>query len=59
MPRPLIEQMSVFYATQIEELAEQNRQLREMLEWLNRRGGLGLDVHERIRKLLEEQKHGD
>ena len=28
--------------------------LRECLEWLNRRGGLGLDVHQRIKKTLDE-----
>ena len=28
--------------------------LRECLEWLDRRGGLGLDVHETIKKTLDE-----
>lgn len=27
--------------------------LRECLEWLDRRGGLGLDIHETIRKVLD------
>jgi len=27
---------------------------RECLEWLDRRGGSGLDVHERIKKTLDE-----
>lgn len=34
------------------ELDVQNALLRAALEWLDRKGGLGLDVHERIRKAL-------
>lgn len=40
-------------ATARAEAAEQReRGLRELLEWLHRRGGLGLDIHERIRAAL-------
>jgi len=38
--------------------------LRDVLEWLDRKGGLGLDVHERVRKALDDngkglEVHGD
>ncbi len=34
------------------DLREHNAKLIAILEWLNRKGGLGLDVHERIREAL-------
>jgi hypothetical protein len=32
------------------------RVLREALEWMDRKGGLGLDVHDRIRAALSAHK---
>lgn len=32
------------------------KDLREMLEWLDRSGGLGADVHDRIRRVLDGTK---
>lgn len=32
---------------------------RELLEWMDRKGGLGYDVHDRIRKVLGKPKQFD
>jgi len=40
-----------------ERLENENSRLRTFLEWLDRRGGLGLDTHERIRQTLRQ--HGN
>jgi len=40
-----------------ERLENENSRLRIFLEWLDRRGGLGLDTHERIRQTLKQ--HGN
>ena len=40
-----------------ERLENENSRLRTFLEWLDRRGGLGLDTHERIRQTLKQ--HGN
>jgi hypothetical protein len=37
----------------IKRLREQRDQLADVLRWLDRRGGLGFDAHERISKALE------
>lgn len=37
----------------LKRLREQRDELADVLRWLDRLGGLGLDVHERIRKALE------
>ena len=38
------------------EAADEIERLRDLLEWLHRRGGLGLDVHDRIRAALTGRK---
>lgn len=36
-------------------LAAENKKMRELLEWLDRLGGLGMDKHERIRAVLNNR----
>lgn len=39
-------------ANELDEMSAENARLRQILEWLDHRGGLGLDVHDRIRAAL-------
>jgi hypothetical protein len=45
-------------AMQLQDAAARGRVLREALEWMDRKGGLGLDVHDRIRAALSASKEG-
>lgn len=40
-------------AKKVERAVNSHDKMRETLEWLDRKGGLGLDVHERIRSILD------
>ena len=44
--------MAANLAKKVERAVNAHDKMREMLEWLDRKGGLGLDVHERIRSTL-------
>jgi hypothetical protein len=46
------EPLHIAAAAELRRLHEVNAQLVEMLRWLNLRGGLGLDVHDALRKLI-------
>lgn len=37
---------------ELDALRSQNRELVTVLEWLHRKGGLGLDVHERLASVI-------
>lgn len=37
-----------------EDLVKENKEMLEMLQYLNRRGGLGLDIHNKIKQLIKQ-----
>jgi hypothetical protein len=41
-----------YLAAMLEAQQAENERLREVLQWINRRGGLGVDVHEHIAAAL-------
>lgn len=45
-------------ASEIERLRDANLKMREVLEWLNRRGGLGSDVHDTIKAAIHRWSKG-
>lgn len=43
----------------LEEKVNQSAEVLQLLKWLDRKGGLGFDVHEKIEKLINSIEKGD